>query len=170
MLRSSYWNKIQTGASILSLLYLPQVLCCSSSLSSASKASTPTMSSQAPLPSPPVAKKVEHKMEMFGDVRVDNYYWLRDDSRSDPEMLAYLKQENEYFDAIMCGMVHFYVKDSIFFCCVNHLLCYQLINFLFFMYLRSRVFFFYHLMATTLYMLWDCFVCWNDILILNCFC
>ncbi|KAJ4709952.1 Prolyl oligopeptidase family protein [Melia azedarach] len=103
MLRSSYWNKIQTGASILSLLYLPQVLCCSSSLSSASKASTPTMSSQAPLPSPPVAKKVEHKMEMFGDVRVDNYYWLRDDSRSDPEMLAYLKQENEYFDAIMCG-------------------------------------------------------------------
>ncbi|KAI6676733.1 hypothetical protein NL676_037529 [Syzygium grande] len=29
---------------------------------------------------PPAAKKVEHRMEMFGDVRIDNYYWLCDDS------------------------------------------------------------------------------------------
>ncbi|KAK2980350.1 hypothetical protein RJ640_029097 [Escallonia rubra] len=26
---------------------------------------------------PPVAKKVRHEMEMFGDVRIDDYYWLR---------------------------------------------------------------------------------------------
>ncbi|KAK0574836.1 hypothetical protein LWI29_029851 [Acer saccharum] len=31
--------------------------------------------SKSPSPSPPVAKKVEHVLEMFGDVRVDNYYW-----------------------------------------------------------------------------------------------
>lgn len=54
---------------------------------------------------PPVAKKVEHRMELFGDVRIDNYYWLRDDSRSDPDVLAYLRQENEYTDSVMSGAV-----------------------------------------------------------------
>ncbi|KAK4743041.1 hypothetical protein SAY87_001042 [Trapa incisa] len=52
-------------------------------------------------PVPPVAKKVEHRMELFGDVRIDNYYWLRDDSRSDADVLAYLRQENEYTDSVM---------------------------------------------------------------------
>lgn len=54
-------------------------------------------------PPPPVAKKVEHAMEMFGDVRIDNYYWLRDDSRTDPEVLSYLGQENAYTDSVMSG-------------------------------------------------------------------
>nr|POF06224.1 protease 2 [Quercus suber] len=48
-----------------------------------------------------MAKKVSQLMEMFGDVRVDNYYWLRDDSRSNPEVLSYLKQENHYNHSIM---------------------------------------------------------------------
>lgn len=52
---------------------------------------------------PPVAKKVSQLMEMFGDERVDNYYWLRDDSRSNPEVLSYLKQENHYTHSIMSG-------------------------------------------------------------------
>ena len=29
----------------------------------------------------------------------DDYYWLRDDTRQNPEMLAYLKAENAYADA-----------------------------------------------------------------------
>ncbi|PHT73289.1 hypothetical protein T459_24074 [Capsicum annuum] len=45
---------------------------------------------------PPVAKKVSHEMELFGDIRVDNYYWLRDDSRSNPDILSYLNEENAY--------------------------------------------------------------------------
>lgn len=53
---------------------------------------------------PPVAKKVKHEMETFGDVRNDNYYWLRDDSRSDPHVLSYLHQENAYTDFVMSGM------------------------------------------------------------------
>lgn len=60
--------------------------------------------SQSQSPPPPVAKKVEHKMEMFGDVRIDNYYWLRDDSRTNPEVLSYLKEENGYTDSIMSGV------------------------------------------------------------------
>jgi protease II len=64
-----------------------------------------------PKPKPPVAKKVEHVMEMFGDVRIDNYYWLRDDSRTDPELLSYLKQENAYTDSVMSGK-----KEPVFVC------------------------------------------------------
>ncbi|XP_060195811.1 uncharacterized protein LOC132625057 isoform X1 [Lycium barbarum] len=54
-------------------------------------------------PLPPAPKKVRHEMELFGDVRVDNYYWLRDDSRSNPEVLSYLHQENAYTDSVMAG-------------------------------------------------------------------
>lgn len=68
--------------------------------------------SQSKLPSPPVAKKAEHEMELFGDVRVDNYYWLRDDSRSDPQVLAYLKQENDYFESVMSGTKK--IEDDMF--------------------------------------------------------
>jgi oligopeptidase B len=33
--------------------------------------------------------------------RDDHFYWLRDDTRSDPEMLGYLRAENEYTDAML---------------------------------------------------------------------
>ncbi|KAM7261599.1 hypothetical protein ACFE04_020676 [Oxalis oulophora] len=62
---------------------------------------------QSQSPSPPVAKKVEHLMEMFGDKRIDNYYWLRDDSRKSPEVLGYLQKENEYTDYVMSGTKKF---------------------------------------------------------------
>ncbi|XP_021886953.1 uncharacterized protein LOC110806413 isoform X2 [Carica papaya] len=61
---------------------------------------------------PPVAKKVEHMMEMFGDARVDNYYWLRDDSRTDSEVLSYLREENAYTDFFMAGTKQF--EDKLF--------------------------------------------------------
>ncbi|XP_019428333.1 PREDICTED: uncharacterized protein LOC109336282 isoform X2 [Lupinus angustifolius] len=66
--------------------------------------------SQSQHPAPPVAKKVEHAMELFGDVRIDNYYWLRDDSRTSPEVLSYLREENEYTDSIMSGSKNFQGK------------------------------------------------------------
>ncbi|KAF8021782.1 hypothetical protein BT93_G2039 [Corymbia citriodora subsp. variegata] len=61
---------------------------------------------------PPAAKKVEHRMEMFGDVRIDNYYWLRDDSRSDPDVLSHLRQENAYTDLVMAGTKQ--LEDDLF--------------------------------------------------------
>ncbi|MCV5340250.1 hypothetical protein OFC87_25160, partial [Escherichia coli] len=39
----------------------------------------------------PVAKKVPHAMTIHGDTRVDNYYWMRDDERKDPEILQHLE-------------------------------------------------------------------------------
>lgn len=46
--------------------------------------------------SAPIAKKQPHTMTTHGDVRVDNYYWLRDDQRESPEIIEYLTQENDY--------------------------------------------------------------------------
>lgn len=49
----------------------------------------------------PRAEKRPHELTMHGETRVDEYYWLRDDSRTDPQMLAYLEAENAYFDKVM---------------------------------------------------------------------
>lgn len=70
------------------------------------------MSTSKPESLPPVAKKVKHEMELFGDVRVDNYYWLRDDTRTSPDVLSYLKQENDYTESMMQGTKHF--EDQIY--------------------------------------------------------
>jgi len=43
---------------------------------------------------PPVAKIIQTADTMFGDVRADNYRWLRD--RNDPEVINYLELENGY--------------------------------------------------------------------------
>ncbi len=44
---------------------------------------------------PPVAKKVPHKLEKFGDVRIDNYFWLN--QRENQEVIDYLNAENKYY-------------------------------------------------------------------------
>ena len=46
---------------------------------------------------PPLAAKKPHVVESPNGNRDDAYYWLRDDTRQDPEMLAYLKSENAWF-------------------------------------------------------------------------
>ena len=47
---------------------------------------------------PPSPKKIPFIIEQHHDLRLDNYYWLRDDTRTNKEMLSYLKSENEYAD------------------------------------------------------------------------
>ena len=49
----------------------------------------------------PRAEKRPHEMTLHGTTRVDEYHWLRDDDRDDPEMLAYLEQENAWFEQEM---------------------------------------------------------------------
>lgn len=91
------------GLSYLPLLLTTTRLFFPSSLPLPVSASNPTIGFSAKAMKPPVAKKVKHEMVMFGDVRNDDYYWLRDDSRSDPEVLSYLKEENAYADSVMEG-------------------------------------------------------------------
>ncbi len=47
----------------------------------------------------PVAKLKPNKSSIHGEERVDNYYWLRD--KENPEVIEYLKSENEYTEAMM---------------------------------------------------------------------
>ena len=49
----------------------------------------------------PVAKKEPYQITTHGDTRIDNYYWMRDDSRTDPEILAHLEQENQYVASVL---------------------------------------------------------------------
>ncbi|GMN08739.1 oligopeptidase B [Croceitalea sp. MTPC9] len=43
----------------------------------------------------PKAKKIPKKLEIHGDIRVDDYYWL--DDRENKEVIAYLEAENSYY-------------------------------------------------------------------------
>lgn len=48
---------------------------------------------------PPMAHIAPVKLEKHGDVRTDNYFWLKE--RENPEVLAYLNAENQYTDSMM---------------------------------------------------------------------
>ena len=59
----------------------------------------------ADAPTPPVAAQRPHEVKApHGAVRNDEYYWLRDDKRENPEMLAYLNAENAYADAMLAPL------------------------------------------------------------------
>ena len=64
-----------------------------------------TVSAIPPHLSPPDAERRPHTVRApFGATREDEYYWLRDDTRSDPAMLAYLAAENAHCDAAMAPL------------------------------------------------------------------
>src|SRR5437879_1228152 len=50
-------------------------------------------------PRPPIAKTIPKVDTTLGDIRVDNYFWLQDDSRKSPDVIAYLEAENRYVAA-----------------------------------------------------------------------
>jgi len=50
-------------------------------------------------PKPPVAAKKPYDVVSPNGTRNDPYFWLRDDTRSKPEVLDYLKDENAYYAA-----------------------------------------------------------------------
>ena len=53
---------------------------------------------------PPVAERRPVVFEAHGHRRTDDYSWLRDDSRDDPDVLAYLEAENAYVDASLAHL------------------------------------------------------------------
>jgi oligopeptidase B len=52
---------------------------------------------------PPAAKAIPKTLEKFGQVRTDNYYWLRE--RENPEVRKYLEAENQYTTSVMAPTV-----------------------------------------------------------------
>ena len=47
---------------------------------------------------PPQPKKVRKIHIAHGDERIDDYHWLRDDTRKNPEVISYLESENKYLE------------------------------------------------------------------------
>ena len=50
-------------------------------------------------PDPPRAKKIPHRIETHGHVRIDEYYWLND--RENEDVISYLNRENDYAKSVM---------------------------------------------------------------------
>jgi oligopeptidase B len=50
---------------------------------------------------PPIAPLVPHAVPSPHGARLDPYYWLRDDARTDPKVLAYLQAENQFRERSM---------------------------------------------------------------------
>lgn len=59
---------------------------------------TSTIEAQMQIAPPPIAKKVPKVDKIHGDVRTDNYFWLRE--KTSPEVIAYLEAENSYTEAM----------------------------------------------------------------------
>ena len=53
------------------------------------------------MPQPPTAPRRPHPIVAHGKERVDDWYWLRSDDRSDPEVLDLLAAENEFVAAAL---------------------------------------------------------------------
>ena len=51
------------------------------------------------LSEPPIAARRPVKHEIHGDLRIDNYHWLRD--KENPEVIKYLEAENAYTDSVL---------------------------------------------------------------------
>ena len=71
-------------------------------------AATSLMALAMPAPAqqatPPVVAKKPFQVTSPNGSREDDYYWLRDDTRKNPEMLAYLNAENAYADAQLASL------------------------------------------------------------------
>jgi oligopeptidase B len=57
-------------------------------------------------PEPPVAAKKPHDVVSPHGTRSDPYYWLRDDTRSKPEVLDYLKVYRPRFVGQFSDSIH----------------------------------------------------------------
>jgi len=55
----------------------------------------------APAHAPPIAAKRPYAVASPNGARVDDYYWLRDDTRQSGDVLNYLEAENTYRDAML---------------------------------------------------------------------
>jgi oligopeptidase B len=90
-----------TRSSVLAILAAALVAGCASV--PAEKSTSPAMSKATM--TPPVAKKNPKTFEKFGDVRVDDYFWLRE--KSNPDVINYLNAENSYTESVLGGLKPF---------------------------------------------------------------
>jgi oligopeptidase B len=83
---------------MLALASLLVLAACTPARDSATPSPAPTASAEQPRSAPRAAQRPFTVRSPQGD-REDPWYWLRDDERQDPQVLAYLEAENAWFDA-----------------------------------------------------------------------
>ncbi|HEU0186075.1 MAG TPA: oligopeptidase B, partial [Blastocatellia bacterium] len=59
------------------------------------------MSAQEQPPKPPIAKKVPKTTQIHGYTVTDDYAWMADKTKTDKDVLGYLKAETDYAEAVM---------------------------------------------------------------------
>ncbi len=52
----------------------------------------------------PVARKLPHELSAHNVTRVDNYYWMRDDARTNTDVLEHLEKENAYVENVLAPL------------------------------------------------------------------
>ncbi|HVU17293.1 MAG TPA: S9 family peptidase [Candidatus Didemnitutus sp.] len=63
-------------------------------------ASSPVLADLTPPAQPaPVADRQPRDVTVHGDIRIDDYFWLRD--KANPEVRSYLEKENAYLEAVL---------------------------------------------------------------------
>ena len=88
------------AATLLLLANLLQISC-STSMKQTSATVTVPATPAPQMPRPPLAAQKPHQIVSPNGSRNDEYYWLRDDTRENAEMLTYVKAENAYTDAML---------------------------------------------------------------------
>src|SRR5688500_12975036 len=66
------------------------------------RADPPPQPARPPVPTGPRAPMAEqrpHEVQSPNGTRVDPFFWLRDDTRKDPQVIAHLEAENSYAKA-----------------------------------------------------------------------
>jgi oligopeptidase B len=89
----------RSGVFVLVVPLLATLSACSANMKQTS--ATAAIPQNAAAPRPPVAAKKPFQVQSPNGAREDEYYWLRDDKRENPEMLAYLAAENAYADQML---------------------------------------------------------------------
>src|SRR5512133_1481680 len=79
---------------IFLLLLMPIML-----IAGCNESTTVKVTTQDDYPSPPKATAKPDTLREFNNIRIDDYFWIKD--RNNPDVMAYLKAENAYFDTVM---------------------------------------------------------------------
>jgi len=74
---------------------------CNTNMKHIPTAVTAPASALPAVPQPPIAAQHSYQVLSPNGAREDEYYWLRDDKRENPQMLDYVRRENEYADAML---------------------------------------------------------------------
>jgi len=87
---------------VISLVSLASMLATGCGSTAPSPAAGPPSGAHPPDgPPPPIAAQRPYQIKSPSGARNDPYYWLRDDTRKSPDVLAYLKAENDYGRAVL---------------------------------------------------------------------